>query len=774
MLFCAFVGTAWAEVNAELVSKTITVGDDATAVVENQWYVLYNHNRKACVSEETTVFKMRPLPANDAVAELNAGKLFKFIAVEGEDNQYYIVSGNGLYFDFVNNNTSSVSETPVAYKVVQIGQNEGHFYIQHATNGFIADGQDSGDGFVCWNKNVPESVGGNNCYHFKPVTLTEVGLFDVTYNYYVGEDLKHTEVVKYQEEGNPVAAPTFGYVSFTAPTGTVSASNKVFDIQCELEETPISFSSDVNNIDWQIVEMHRGFGDRFWFYHEASKEVKVYNWANACDALNDCYLWGFVGDQFGFKIYNKAAGTTVTLNATSGSPKVGTASNGNDNWILAKSSYESYKDIVNTTVCFTNDRTNYMNQQGGVAKYWTSNDNGSTCFIHSYSDKLKLAAQALATDLTDVASVPAGYVGTYTATPQQIEALNECLNSEPLDVASAKDVISNVLATKVAFAPGYYRLVCVAPKTGNGGDSSYNTLTFNGNNNLVTAPMDEKSVNQVFRFVDAGEGKYYLQSPNAQKHLTNISAGSYRAPLTDSAAEGKLSVESLGSAQHQIKGSYGLYAENHPTESIPYACAGWTAGLNSPSAWYIIPATELDVTVTEAGFATLNLPFDVTLPNTVKAYAVEGVEGDWLTMEVKADIPANKGAILEGEGTHTLAIAAATTDWSKNLLLGTNVNTEITDEAYVLGNGSDGVGLYKALMTEGKWLNNANKAYLPASAVTVAGVKALRFNFGGTTAIESVVTGLDTNAAIYDLSGRRVEKAVKGIYIQNGKKIIVK
>ena len=73
------------------------------------------------------------------------------------------------------------------------------------------------------------------------------------------------------------------------------------------------------------------------------------------------------------------------------------------------------------------------------------------------------------------------------------------------------------------------------------------------------------------------------------------------------------------------------------------------------------------------------------------------------------------------------------------------------------------------------FLNNAGKAYLPASAITTTqGV--LRFNFGGTTAIESVLNNsTDANAPIYDLSGRRVMNTVKGgIYIQNGKKFIVK
>jgi hypothetical protein len=72
------------------------------------------------------------------------------------------------------------------------------------------------------------------------------------------------------------------------------------------------------------------------------------------------------------------------------------------------------------------------------------------------------------------------------------------------------------------------------------------------------------------------------------------------------------------------------------------------------------------------------------------------------------------------------------------------------------------------------WQNNAFKAYLPGSVVS-SNVNALRFNFGGeTTAIDAVEVE-NANAPIYDLSGRRVLTTVKGgVYIQNGKKFIVK
>ncbi len=48
------------------------------------------------------------------------------------------------------------------------------------------------------------------------------------------------------------------------------------------------------------------------------------------------------------------------------------------------------------------------------------------------------------------------------------------------------------------------------------------------------------------------------------------------------------------------------------------------------------------------------------------------------------------------------------------------------------------------------------------------------FNFDGTDAVKSVEAVQDENAVIYNLSGQRVGKAQKGLYIVNGKKVMVK
>ena len=68
---------------------------------------------------------------------------------------------------------------------------------------------------------------------------------------------------------------------------------------------------------------------------------------------------------------------------------------------------------------------------------------------------------------------------------------------------------------------------------------------------------------------------------------------------------------------------------------------------------------------------------------------------------------------------------------------------------------------------------NANKAYiiLPEDA----GVKGLALDFGGiVTGISDVSGKVNADAKIYDLSGRRVNAPAKGIYVSDGKKVLIK
>ena len=215
---------------------------------------------------------------------------------------------------------------------------------------------------------------------------------------------------------------------------------------------------------------------------------------------------------------------------------------------------------------------------------------------------------------------------------------------------------------------------------------------------------------------------------------------------------------------------------------------GWTIQ-------YVYEATMVeayDVEITDAKYATFYAVSEVAAPEEVNVYYAtsEGIESGKITLTEIGNriIPANTAVIIYSEtaGNYEFAASGTKADAiSNNLLKGTPVSINITEEAYVLGN-VNGIGLYKAKTTDVStsggtkkvFLNNAGKAYLPASAVPAAAQGAANFSFRfgeGTTGIEEVKTENGNVKAIYDLTGRRVEAiTAPGIYVVNGRKVLVK
>lgn len=193
----------------------------------------------------------------------------------------------------------------------------------------------------------------------------------------------------------------------------------------------------------------------------------------------------------------------------------------------------------------------------------------------------------------------------------------------------------------------------------------------------------------------------------------------------------------------------------------------------------VLSTTYTPISISSIGYATMYLADAVAMPAGVEAYIATGVNGDYLQMEqVMGTLPAETGVILKAaEGEYAFIHSTEeTVDVSDNLLTGTLTNEDITGAGYVLSAPEGVVGLYAAKLTDGKFLNNANKAYLPASAVA-SNAPMFSFSRGGdeedTTGIEySSPLNSMPSTAIYDLTGRRVEKMEKGIYIVNGKKVV--
>lgn len=201
-------------------------------------------------------------------------------------------------------------------------------------------------------------------------------------------------------------------------------------------------------------------------------------------------------------------------------------------------------------------------------------------------------------------------------------------------------------------------------------------------------------------------------------------------------------------------------------------------GHNETHSWTIEPVVELPVTITSAGYATFYAPVAVNIPDGVKAYTVSVNEDGWADLEeIVISFSPNVGVVLAAEeGTYYLPISEDNTVYEGNALRGTVASTYITDDAYVLGIVDNEVGFYTATKNQQgntAWKNNSHKAYLPKAVGLNAASYSFRFG-EGTTEIENVEVE-NTVKVIYDLTGRRVEAiTAPGIYIVNGKKMLVK
>lgn len=173
-------------------------------------------------------------------------------------------------------------------------------------------------------------------------------------------------------------------------------------------------------------------------------------------------------------------------------------------------------------------------------------------------------------------------------------------------------------------------------------------------------------------------------------------------------------------------------------------------------------------------------PVEVTSAN-VKVYTGT-VSGTALNMTEAADkiIPAGVGVVLVGDAADvtTAALSIANTDGTlaPGDIEGTTSDRDINgfqDKYLVLGLSDEtpqSIGFFRPATSVTSI--PAYKAYIP---LTGGSVRGFNFNFDGTTtAIDNATSGTEKAQTIYDLSGRRVSKAGKGIYIMGGKKIYVK
>ena len=171
-------------------------------------------------------------------------------------------------------------------------------------------------------------------------------------------------------------------------------------------------------------------------------------------------------------------------------------------------------------------------------------------------------------------------------------------------------------------------------------------------------------------------------------------------------------------------------------------------------------------------YGTICIPTAAALPAGVKAYSCASVTNNVLDLDEVSSLAANTPYILQktgSEASYTILSTEKTSNevYTTGCLNGVLTATSAPVGSYVLQNLDNKVAFYQ-VSAEDPITVPANRCYLTAPA---GSVKALAFPDGTLTSI-SEIQAADEKAVIYDLSGRRVSKATKGIYIINGKKVI--
>ena len=230
-----------------------------------------------------------------------------------------------------------------------------------------------------------------------------------------------------------------------------------------------------------------------------------------------------------------------------------------------------------------------------------------------------------------------------------------------------------------------------------------------------------------------------------------------------------------------------------PTDGVSAikATIGGTCGFTAVKVYYQTATATIKLAAActdgEKCYGTYSNSSAFIVPADLTVYEVSVIEGE-LYMEEYATgkvVPANTGVLVAGTaGDHGITL---TTDGTSKLgadnmlrATGAGIDAAAMDEA------DANCKFYRLTMHEGTQIGffwgaedgaafavAANKAYLAVPNTEAGLVKGFRFGENTDAIIEIMRSGENEKmSAIYDLSGRRVVKPTKGLYIVNGKKVV--
>ena len=728
---------------------------------------------------------------------------YQFALLKNTSGEYFLYSISASKFV---NKTGDLVNSPAEPILFKNGNAAGTFVLYFDETHYINMGGSKQLIIDSWS-----TADGGNSYTIAPVADIADMVDNVTVNFIV--DGKHySSVTKSFLINTAINAEKFTmdlkgtYLTYASTdVETVTAETTTINVTCTAQ-TPFVVSESFENAKWYLIDMHSndsgdistGAKNYLW---TATTDASAYNTAEVTlpkydtkqtAAFDDNMLWCFMGDVAdGFVIYNKAAGSEYALSKpATGNTAVKLAAVGEATPFRI---YES--TYITGATCFKKQGDDYyVNTQADestgnvkVLRGWNDTDGGSSCRIFAPDHYLLNYA-------ADMPAGPANSLGTaqYFNTEGKFESLNDAIAAANADHLSAtatanlEAILADYTSDPANATPnaatitdgGYYRLMNCQYKNymTSGLDGATNTLW--GGLSATDAPGTAGTIVKIT--ADGENYKLYAQG----LEFGQIKDYNARLNLTGG---GLFTINNTGNKYTFMDVSTCDPAPTYPSYRAIHQAAGnpiigWETGADA-TKWYLIPAKTLNQplnTVEGKYYATTYLPFDVTLPADVKAYIVTAAKDGKATISEVANIPAGQGVVLVSEtaaSKATLTLGTASANCTDNILSGTNPRLTIEESEksnyYIFGNGGAGVGFYHPNSTTLK----ENRAFLPASVVTGSGsgVNGFKLDFGGVnTGIEAVIQADEANATYYDLSGRRVIRPAKGIYVKNGRKVYVK
>ena len=550
----------------------------------------------------------------------------------------------------------------------------------------------------------------------------------------------------------------FAFTNFDMTPTTIATGENVITVTCTFN-LPFETFTSFEDATWYKATI-RG---SYWIRYQDSEPY----YPTATYEENDNFRWAFSGNPVqGIKIYNRATGSGKTL----------TVSGSNAVMRDGEATWDIFANSDGFVLRQTGTNNNYINQNGGASGYlgfwnsaWGATDNGSTWRITALGKKADLllidcgAAKTTLQNIYDNYTFSDNY-GEYALTgdfaiykgmekniiSDIINMLNDAMGQ---DAATQEQVLTPAKALIASIAlnmPANGAALRIKSTNNN----TYLSGNVNGSNRYKFI-SDGTDASTIFFWVD---GKLLSYGAATELHGRGDAsqATDFSFEISPANSTAYAIIFNPGSG-----GNRALYAQ-----AGGYADQNGYSGRNHANCVFELEkVTEVPVTLTNVAdgyYSTLYMPVPVEVSGA-EVYTAQLVGEDLRAVALAGAIPANTGVILKGTTTEATANIVNAADAVETALTGTVGAVAPVAGSYVFSIVGDDLGFYSFGGDELKGF----KAYY----VSASPVQGFKLDFGSATAIKQAET-TKAGQAIYDLSGRRVEKAVKGVYIVGGKKVI--